>query len=102
MFKHYVFGHYPPSCLYLKSVLFIFQNTAFWILDSVSVFRYNLLSWAQMIELVPVSGQILDKDKTMDNVQKHNICTSVLSSQTCLLGLYCSESEDGNNCFRRH
>jgi hypothetical protein len=25
---------------------------------------------------------VLDKDKTMDNVQKHNICTNVLLSQT--------------------
>jgi hypothetical protein len=24
----------------------------------------------------------LDKDRTMDNVQKHNICTNVPSSQT--------------------
>jgi hypothetical protein len=26
-------------------------------LDSVSVFRWNLVSWAQWIELVPFSGQ---------------------------------------------
>jgi hypothetical protein len=26
-------------------------------LDSVSVFRWHLLSWAQSIELVPISGQ---------------------------------------------
>jgi hypothetical protein len=46
-YKYYVFGHYPSSCLYLKTVLFIFQNTTFRRLDCVSVF-----SWAQSIELV--------------------------------------------------
>jgi hypothetical protein len=39
LYKYYVFGHYPSSCLYLKTVLFIFQNTTFRRLDSVSVFR---------------------------------------------------------------
>jgi hypothetical protein len=39
-FKYYISGHYPSSCLYLKNaVLFIFQNTTFRRLDSVSVFR---------------------------------------------------------------
>jgi hypothetical protein len=27
--KYYVFGHYLSSCLYLKTVLFIFQNTMY-------------------------------------------------------------------------
>jgi predicted membrane protein len=36
-----------------NTVLFIFQNTTFRKLDSVSVFRLNLFSWAQSIELVP-------------------------------------------------
>jgi hypothetical protein len=27
--KYYVFGHYPSSCLYLKTVLFIFSNHNF-------------------------------------------------------------------------
>jgi hypothetical protein len=84
-----------------NTVLFIFQNTTFR--------RLNLLSWAQSIELVPISGHctstkmgytsqaqhnssarakktliflflFLDKDTTMDNVQKHNRCTNVPSS----------------------
>jgi hypothetical protein len=38
-YKYYVFGHYPSSSLYLKTVVFIFQNTTFRGLDSVSVFR---------------------------------------------------------------
>jgi hypothetical protein len=41
--------------VYLKNVPFIFQNTTFRRLDSVSVFRWNLLSWAQLIGLVPIS-----------------------------------------------
>jgi hypothetical protein len=40
----------------LSIVLFIFQNTEFRRLDSVSVFRLNQLSYAQSIELVPLSG----------------------------------------------
>jgi hypothetical protein len=31
--KYYVSGHYPSSCLYLKTVPFIFQNTTFRRLD---------------------------------------------------------------------
>jgi hypothetical protein len=56
-------------------VLFLFKYTAFRRLDSVSVFRYNLLSWAQSIKLVPISGPdgILDKNRTMDNVQKQSL-----------------------------
>jgi hypothetical protein len=47
-YNHCVSRHYPPSCFYLK-------HTAFRILDSVSVFRWNLLSWTQSTELVPIS-----------------------------------------------
>jgi hypothetical protein len=36
------------------TVLFIFQNTTFRRLNSVSVFRWNLLSWAQSIEPVHI------------------------------------------------
>jgi hypothetical protein len=41
------------------TVLFIFQNTTFRKLDSVSVFGQNPLSWAQSIELAPISGLAL-------------------------------------------
>jgi hypothetical protein len=47
--KYCVSGHYTSSCFCLKS-------TKFRRLDSVSVFRWNLLSWSQSIELVPISG----------------------------------------------
>jgi hypothetical protein len=40
-YKYYVSEHYPLSCLYFK--------TAFQSLDSISVFREKLLSWAQLI-----------------------------------------------------
>jgi hypothetical protein len=87
-----------------NTFLFISQNTTFRRLDFVSVFRSNLLSRAQSIELVPNSGDtcrrrqnpisetlcfekisrtlFLDTDRTMDNVQNHNICTNVASAQT--------------------
>jgi hypothetical protein len=42
--------HYPLSCFYLKNITFRW-------LDSVSVFRWNLFSWAQAIELIAISGQ---------------------------------------------
>jgi hypothetical protein len=35
----------------LPTILFYLKHTKFWRLDSVSVFRWNLLSWAQSIEL---------------------------------------------------
>jgi hypothetical protein len=39
-------------------------------LDSVFVFKWHLLSWAQLIELVPTSGPgFFRKNKMMDNVQ---------------------------------
>jgi hypothetical protein len=36
--------------------VFYLKHTSFRRLDSVSVFRWNLLSWAEPIELVPISG----------------------------------------------
>jgi hypothetical protein len=48
-YNYYVSGHYPSSCFYLKHI-------KFWRLDFVFDFKWNLLSWAQSIELVPVSG----------------------------------------------
>jgi hypothetical protein len=38
--------------------VFIYDTT-FWRLDSASVFRWNLFSWAQSIELVPITGSRL-------------------------------------------
>jgi hypothetical protein len=67
---------------------------------NVSVFRWNLLSWAQSIELVPIFGPedgdriqslknfvlnykqdvVLDENRTMGNVQKHNVYSAHLTS----------------------
>jgi hypothetical protein len=41
-------GHYPSSCLIFRT-----QRSVYWI---VSVFMWNLLRWAQYLELVSVSG----------------------------------------------
>jgi hypothetical protein len=48
-YNYCVSGHYTSSCFYSKHITFRK-------LDSLSVFRWNLLSWAQLIELVPISG----------------------------------------------
>jgi hypothetical protein len=47
-YNYCVSGHYPSSCFYVK-------YTAFQKLDSISVLRPNLPSWAQLIELVPIT-----------------------------------------------
>jgi hypothetical protein len=68
-------------CLDVRHRPVFIQNTMFRRLDSVSVFRYNLLSWAQSVELAPISGDriqspkrhVLNKNRTRDNVQKHKI-----------------------------
>jgi hypothetical protein len=50
-------SHVQVLCfLTLSSVLFLLEHTVFQRLDSVSVFRWNLLSWTQSIELAPISG----------------------------------------------
>jgi hypothetical protein len=51
--KYYVSGHYPLP--YLYHFLFIFQNKRFRRLDSASVFRENLFSWAQSIDFLPIT-----------------------------------------------
>jgi hypothetical protein len=42
---------------FIHRPVFIYK-TKFWRLESVSVFRWNLLSWAQSIELVPISEHL--------------------------------------------
>jgi hypothetical protein len=44
---------------------------------------FCLLLQVKPTQLGPIDrGRFLDKDKMMNNVQKHNICTNVPSSQT--------------------
>jgi hypothetical protein len=40
----------------IHRTVFIQTNTTFWRLHPVSIFRWNLLSWSQSMETVPVSG----------------------------------------------
>jgi hypothetical protein len=107
-YKCYVPVHYPSSCLYVKTPSCLYYKTTFRRLDSVS-FRWNLLSWAQSeigassIDWAQLSRfylktetkfslrnvfcnrnrrVFLDKGRTIDNIQKYNICTNVQSSQT--------------------
>jgi hypothetical protein len=81
-------------------VLFISQNTTFRRLDSVSgpEIGTSSIDWAQLSRfyLKTETGcslrnvvfwkinrtLFLDKDRLMDNVQQHNICTNVPSSKT--------------------
>jgi hypothetical protein len=63
----------------------------FWRLDVMSVFWWNLLSWTQSVELVPISRHtwslvskmlcVLNKNRTVDVVQKHNSCNEGLVSK---------------------
>jgi hypothetical protein len=62
-----------------NTVLLIFQNTTFRRLDSVSVFRLNLLSWAQSIELVPISGPF-----SKHNVSETGFCLRLQAKPTHL------------------
>jgi hypothetical protein len=72
MYNYYVFGHYPSSCLYLKNCRLFFKTQRFsdWTLSPKRCVLKNK------------QDGFLDKDRTMDNVQKHNNCTNVPSSQT--------------------
>jgi hypothetical protein len=81
--KYYVFGHYPSSCLYLKHrpVYFSKHNvseTGFcldWAQQSRFYLNTETESSLRNVVLKNKQDGALDKDKTLDNVQKHNICT---------------------------
>jgi hypothetical protein len=66
---------------YLKlsfQIMQLEQILCFWTLSIVmSLSKNRPVYW----NLLKYTGRFLDKDKTMDNVQKHNICTNVPSSQ---------------------
>jgi hypothetical protein len=93
-YNYYVFGHYPSSCLYLETPSCLFfetQRFGDWILSPSSGKTYsvgpNLKTETESSLRNVVSWKInrtvfLYKDRTMDNVQKHNSCTNVPSSQT--------------------
>jgi hypothetical protein len=56
-------------------VTFLFKT--FRRLDSVSVFRWNLLTWAQSIELVPVSRHLHIIKVTLRLTVSQSICIGV-------------------------
>jgi hypothetical protein len=62
---------------YLKTPFCSYLKTMFRRLDSVTFFRWNLLSWAQSIELVPISGHIYQHQ---DGVYKPNTAQSICES----------------------
>jgi hypothetical protein len=68
----------------LSIVLFIFQNTfrrRFCLRLQVKPTLLGPFNRASPYLRTKQDG-VLDKDKTMDNVQKHNIFTNILSSRT--------------------
>jgi hypothetical protein len=72
------YQHFRQICCWpLSTGLFIFQNTTFQRLHSVSVFRYNLLSWAQLIELAPISRHL---DQHQDGVYKPSTGQTICES----------------------
>jgi hypothetical protein len=88
-YKYYVSGHYPSSCLYLKTRYCLFFKTqrfgdrilspssglVLWIGTSWGFTwrrRQNPVSETLCFEKIK-RAVFLDKDRTMDNVQKHNI-----------------------------
>jgi hypothetical protein len=92
LYKYYVFGHYPSSCLYLKRRPVYFSKL------SVSETGFCLRLQVRPTQLGPIyrasphlqtpmsvprwgvlknkQDGVLDKDKTMGNVQKRNIYIS--------------------------
>jgi hypothetical protein len=65
-----VFGHYSSSN-------FFYLKHAFQRLDSVSDFRWNVLSWAQFVELVPISGQQQQHKMGYINQTQHKLSARV-------------------------
>jgi hypothetical protein len=59
-----VSGHYPLSCFHLR-------HTMFRRLDSFSIFRWNLLSYTQLIELIPISGCLHQHKREYINQAQH-------------------------------
>jgi hypothetical protein len=51
MYNYCVSRHYAPSCFLLN-----LKHTVLQRLDSVSILRWNLLSWVQLTEPAPISG----------------------------------------------
>jgi hypothetical protein len=90
-YNYCVFEHYPFFCFDLK------QRPGVWILSPSS--GKNILSWAQSIHIVLISGRflpedgdrmqspkrcVLNKNRTIDNVQKHYNCINTPSLETFL------------------
>jgi hypothetical protein len=101
LYRYYVSGHYPSSCLYLQALSCLYcktQRFGDWILSPSPETGTSSIDWAQLsrfylkavtepslrnVVLCNINRTVsVDKNRTMDNVQKHNICTNVPSSQT--------------------
>jgi hypothetical protein len=89
-YNYYVFGHYPSSCLCLKTQCYLFfsgleigTNSIDWAQLSRFYLKAETESSLRNVVYWKINRTVfLDKDRTMDNVQKHNSCINVPSSQT--------------------
>jgi hypothetical protein len=89
-YNHYAFEHYPSSCLCFET-----QRFGDWILSAssgkapISEIGASSTGWTQQsrfylrteTEFSLRNVVFQNTDRTMDNVQKHNGCTDVSSSQ---------------------
>jgi hypothetical protein len=65
LYKYYVSGHYPPSCFYSKA-----RRFGDWILSPSSGETYSV--GPQSIELVPISGHLLEHKIGYTSQAQHN------------------------------
>jgi hypothetical protein len=84
-----------PSCFYLKQITFRR-------LDSISFFRKNLLSWAQSIELVPISGHLCQHKVGYTSQTQHKPSARAKKTLTYLKTLHVRGLAPDNYQDRNH
>jgi hypothetical protein len=82
-YKYYVFGHYPSSCFYLKTVLFIY------FLNKRDCVRFEVstamtLKNAVLLDVVPCSYCVNRRlgGTSVNTISTRDVCTNVPQSQT--------------------
>jgi hypothetical protein len=79
-YKYYVVRHYPSSSLYLKCRPVSLSKLA--LSDLVLPEDGDRIQFPKYCVLKEKQEDSLNKEKTIDNVQKHKISTNLPSSQT--------------------
>jgi hypothetical protein len=87
-FRYCVPGNYPLSCFYFET--HNVSETGFCLRLLVEPTQLGPIERASPWAENPVSETlcVLNKNRTMDNVQKQNYCVNIPSSQTCRFYLY--------------